>query len=148
MPKKTKTSGMANQVTTVTAAARCGDHAEPAQEAAAVEAAPRGQHETDADQEEKRAGDQPREHPPAEAAGDVGGDEAEEAQVPREMVDDHRQDRDAARRVDERQAGRPARQRTAPCSRARPLRREVDQALCAWAWMRSRRAESLFSAET
>ncbi len=82
------------------------DHAEPAQKALRPEAVPLGKDETDADDEEEAAGDRSREEPPAEVVLHVGGQEAEIAQVPGEVIDDHRRDGGAARRVDQRQARR------------------------------------------
>ena len=82
------------------------DHAEPAQEAPRPESFPLGKNETDTDDEEERSGDRSCEEPPAEIVLYVGGQEAEIAKVPREVIDDHRCDGDAARRVDERKSGR------------------------------------------
>ena len=101
MPKKMKVSGKTNQVTSVMAAAAATIMPSRRRNAPKIEAAPRREHEADADDEEEGAGDRAGEDAPAELVLDVGGDVAEIAKVPGEMVDDHREDGDAARRIDE-----------------------------------------------
>jgi len=59
----------------------------------------------DADEAEKGSGDHLGEETPSRRRGDIRGHEAEKAQIPAEMIDDHRHDGDATRDIDQREAG-------------------------------------------
>ena len=80
------------------------DHAEAAEEAAEIEASSRREDKANSNNEQEGAGDRMGEDTPAESTFDIRRDVAEIAKVPAKMIDDHRQDGDAARRIDERQA--------------------------------------------
>ncbi len=76
-----------------------------------AKALPVGEDEVDPDQRQERPGDGPGENPPAEIAGHVDGDELIGGKIPGEVVDDHRNDRDALEDVDRRRAAGYARRR-------------------------------------
>ena len=81
------------------------DQRQPVEEGAPADAVPVGEHQADAHQHDEAAGDQVGEPAPAGAGFHRPVDEGVEAQIPGEMVDDHRGDRDAAQDVDEVDAG-------------------------------------------
>ena len=77
------------------------DDGEAPEIGAGAEAVPQGEDEVDPDQGQEGAGDGAGEDPPAELVGHVDADELVGREVPREVVDDHRDDRDALEDVDD-----------------------------------------------
>jgi len=59
-----------------------------------------GERQTEARKDKKGTGDPAREPAPCGDLQDVRRDQLQEAQIPAEMVDDHRDDREAAGNVD------------------------------------------------
>ena len=72
----------------------------PDQEGAAPEPLRMGQREAEPRQSQERTRNRPREPVPDRLARDLDGRELQEAEVPEEMIGDHRGDRDAAGDVD------------------------------------------------
>ena len=73
---------------------------EPAEIGTEMEAVPGRHHQVDADEEDECAGDPPGEQAPAEIAADIGGNQLVIAEVPRQVVGHHRDDRDALQDID------------------------------------------------
>jgi len=84
----------------------CGsrDHGEALQISGVVQPVARREDEAEADDGQEGAGDTAREQTPARLGDDIGLDQPEHREVIGEMVDEHRQERDAASDVDDGEA--------------------------------------------
>ena len=78
-----------------------GDQGDPAQIIAAVEALARRQHQAEADDRQEGTGDQPGEGTPGRIGDDIDPDQPKVREIIGEVVDEHREQRDAAGQIDQ-----------------------------------------------
>ena len=95
-----------------------GDDADAPPEMGGRRAGAIGEHEAHADQRHERGDDQRAKAEPERIVLEIGGDDAVEAEVEREVIDEHQAERAAAQRVDARDARRAAGVAVAPAALA------------------------------